>query len=1047
MGWSRRRQPRERDAVVDPIAALEQATAAALTSSSFDEALDTLATHIRDLVGCDEVAIFVVGDREGSLVLRAASASSGGSPSQVLEVPFGAGLVGEAAQRRATVVADDDRRHGPGITEPSTLPMSRTAPPLKAAAATPLLVDERVVGVLRVGSYERLSLTDDKVELTATISRHLASAVEGARLLDSERRSRLGAEHARSHLRLIAKAAAVFDSAVEDYERALDQLAEVMVPEFADWCFVDLVGPDGELHHHAMHHHHGARAADVDLEALLATHPDWTGPVRAAMATGQADLRHGLDRDSDGDGAPSPSSSSSSSSSDFGAVARALGIESSIIVPVRVRGLALGALTLGRSRERRGFRPSDAEAADEVACRAATTIERVKLYQETRRTGEVAKRHADTLRRWMEAAPEITAPLSRAELLQVVTDHARRIFRAEHAVAVLAGDVEPTTSPSGATGTDRLVARVAALAANDVDAVDAHGDDGDGGGALLVARITAASVGVLGAIAVAGRAGHPFDGEEEAVFLSLVQLAAAALENARLYQAVETSESRLRALVEAAPLSIIELAEASRITSWNRAAGELFGWPDASSSVEFPPSVRDAVAPLARRAERGEMLLDVQVVGERSDGTRLDLSVALAPLASVTGGTADGALLLIADVTKRKELERQLLVSQRLEAIGRLAGGVAHDFNNLLTIILGYTDLLLHQMGDGDGYRPDVEAIRNAGLRGAKLTAQLLAIGRHQMTEPTVVSVHEVVGGMEGVLRRLVPSDVELRVAVEPASLVIDPAQLEQVLLNLVVNAADAMPDGGRLVVEAGETTLADVWPATTGDVPPGRWTRLRVADTGTGMDPQVLDRCFEPFFTTKARDKGTGLGLATVHGIVDQLGGYVDLVSAPGVGTTVTVYLPACDPLANVVAETGGARRPESRRVRAPSGRVLVVEDEEPLRRLAVDVLSSEGYDVVSAAGGVEALAQVDAEPEGRIDLLVTDVIMPEMTGVELAERLSERRPGLPILYLSGYTGDAMDSLEAIRQSNNFLAKPFTTRQLVQRVRLLIEAAQAYLD
>jgi len=399
------------------------------------------------------------------------------------------------------------------------------------------------------------------------------------------------------------------------------------------------------------------------------------------------------------------------------------------------------------------------------------------------------------------------------------------------------------------------------------------------------------------------------------------------------------------------------------------------------------------------------------------------------------------------DVTERKHAEealrvsqQQLLQAQKMDAVGRLAGGVAHDFNNLLTAIRGNAELLLYDIPAGDPRRDDVDEIRKAADRAAALTRQLLAFSRRQVLQPRVLDLNDVVQEMERMLRRLIGEDVELdtRLAHGLAQVRADPGQVEQVVLNLAVNARDAMPRGGRLTVETANAELDDELKRTHPYVVPGRYVMLCVSDTGQGMDPETRERAFEPFFTTKPAGRGTGLGLSTVYGIVKQSGGFVWIDSELGRGTRVRIYLP---PAAAPAAATAAPARPVEQR--RGEGTVLLAEDEVTVRRLAVRVLQRGGFAVLEAADGEEALSVARDFP-GALDLLVTDLVMPRMGGRELAGRLRGVRPGVPVVYVSGYAEEAVQRDGVLDPGARFLSKPFTAEQLLDAVHAALRDARA---
>ncbi len=392
-------------------------------------------------------------------------------------------------------------------------------------------------------------------------------------------------------------------------------------------------------------------------------------------------------------------------------------------------------------------------------------------------------------------------------------------------------------------------------------------------------------------------------------------------------------------------------------------------------------------------------------------------------------GKVEKLVIVNRDVTERRELQQQLVLSQRLEAVGKLSGGIAHDFNNLLGVIIGYSEALEQSIPAGDALREPVDEIRKAGERAAALTQQLLAFSRKQVLEPKVLDLNAIILDMEKMLRRLIGEDISLNIHAHPGlgNVKADRGQLEQVVLNLAVNARDAMPRGGELRIEttSGELTEKDV--RRYRYVVPGRYIILSVSDTGVGMDAETQSHIFEPFFTTKEKGKGTGLGLATVYGIVKQSGGYIWLESEPGKGTTFRVFLPLASGAAEeIVAEKPPVQRSDGLRA------ILLVEDEHSLRKLTRTMLDKAGYRVLEAADASEAM-KIAADASLNIDLLLTDVIMPGMSGGDLANTLSPKRPRMRILFMSGYTDGAIEAKGNLKPGLVILRKPFARETLLR--------------
>ena len=509
----------------------------------------------------------------------------------------------------------------------------------------------------------------------------------------------------------------------------------------------------------------------------------------------------------------------------------------------------------------------------------------------------------------------------------------------------------------------------------------------------------------------------------------------------RAEEALREANHQLQTLIASAPLAISSVDADGIVQTWNPAAERLFGWTAAEVVGRPVPIVPDEkaeeFAELRRRVMHGESLNGVELVRRKKDGAPITVTLFAAPLRDAKGRVT-GILALIEDVTDVKRLEQQVFQAQKMEAIGRLAGGVAHDFNNLLTAILGSTDLLLESLPSDHPGREEAEETRKAALRAADLTRQLLAFSRQQVLAPRVLDLNEIVADLDRMLQRLIGEDIALRtvLAEDLGAVRADPGQLEQVIVNLAVNARDAMPDGGKLTIETLNVELQEAYLAARTVVVPGSYVMLAVSDNGAGMNAATQARVFEPFFTTKPKGQGTGLGLATVYGIVKQSGGYIWLYSEPGRGTTFKVYLPRVD------APVESARPdPVIAASLRGSETILLVEDQEEVRNLVRRLLEARGYHVLVAASGHDAL-RLAAQHGESFDVLVTDVVMPGMSGREVALLLAPAHPTMRVLYLSGYTDESIVRHGMLEPGIAFLQKPFTAEALARKVREVLDAS-----
>jgi two-component system cell cycle sensor histidine kinase/response regulator CckA len=509
------------------------------------------------------------------------------------------------------------------------------------------------------------------------------------------------------------------------------------------------------------------------------------------------------------------------------------------------------------------------------------------------------------------------------------------------------------------------------------------------------------------------------------------------------------AEEQFRALLESAPDGMVIITSDGRIEYVNTRTEALFGY-SREELLERPieilvpernrakhPPQRDAFFRSGRARSVGAGL---ELFGLRKDGTEFPVEISLSPADTPRGRVVTAA---IRDITQRKQAEltlkrteEQLRQAQKLEAVGRLAGGVAHDFNNLLSVILTFGSLLLDEASPADPARIDLEHIVTAAKKAATLTRQLLAFGRQQVLEPSVVDVNVVINGLHSVLRSLIGEGIVLTIlaARDVKRILVDPGQLEQVIVNLVVNARDAMPTGGKLAIETANVRLDEAYAASHRGVNAGPYVMLAVTDTGTGMDAATQERIFEPFFTTKALGKGTGLGLSTVYGIVDQSGGHIWVYSELRHGTTFKVYFPCTDRDPSALPSA-----PPPPTTLRGTETVLLVEDDDLVRSSIQAILRPQGYNVLDAQNAGDALL-VCEQFTATIHLLLTDVVMPRMTGRQLADRLAPLRPAMKVLYVSGYTENSVVHHGVLDSGIAFLQKPLTPNALLRKVRDVLD-------
>jgi signal transduction histidine kinase/CheY-like chemotaxis protein len=783
--------------------------------------------------------------------------------------------------------------------------------------------------------------------------------------------------------------------AIEEYVPALMEVAEACVPDFCDLCAIDITGV-GDDQPAVVH-----RAAP---SASLASAETWSPILAALPSSPSATLSSARP------GEPDPNRR----------LREALGAESLIVAPIVAGGLTLGRLVMATAtgKERR-FRPSSLRLAEDLATRVSTAIRRVLLYRESVAAGQQQARTARRLRRLASGAANLAGAATPAEVLRVACVEICVILDGDAAAArwsTVGGDIDVVV---GSPDPTRLEAALEGATGRRVQR----------GERWVAAPLPCTDPAEVGALVLFP--GSDLSVDDETLLSSLASMVPVAFERARSTEAVVQREAELDAVLDASPVAIATLRSDGTVTAANGAARKLFAWGPEAEGRRFPPDIAPAMLQLPH-----DVATSGSVANRPVGGGDFDLSVSAAPMP--TASSDDRSVLVVAtDMSEHREVERALLQAQRLEAMGQVAGGIAHDFNNLLTVMIGYTSILERSLPDAAS-RQVLGNIETAVDRAAALTQQLLGFTRRRMDDPVVLDLMESVRGLHSVLERMVGPDiiVDLRLPDTPVWVLADPSAVEQSILNLSINARDAMGAGGKLTISLERVEVGNDLASELG-VGAGAYACLAVADTGPGMSEDVLARCLEPFFTTKDRGRGSGLGLSTVYGQCAERGGTLTIDSPPGEGTTVSVWLPA-----SATGATAAAAAATGARSLAPAltGRALLVEDQDDLRFLARSALTGAGLVVVDAPDAETALGA--RTEDGPWDVLVTDIVLPGMSGVDLATRLRGLQPELPVLYVSGYA-DRDTRRRGLVDGSRLLRKPYRPEDLCRRVAELLDVPE----
>jgi PAS domain S-box-containing protein len=979
------------------------ARVAQMLSATLDlsKVLDGIVHAATELILDSSSRIWVVEDDR--LVLRSEAGTLGPPRSgRKTSFAFGEGLTGQAALRREPLIVEDV------LADPRTINVEwMRQEGYVSLISIPLVVRDRLVGALSLLTRHRHSFSPVEVEVLSSFCTHAAIAIENARLFGDSR-----ARQARLETLL-------------DVSRGLSRIqpVESLLQSIAEACG-HLLGVDSV----------GFRLLEGNELVVTAT---W-GDAKETMPTPRLKMGESLSGRVAVSGEPllvrDPAQDPRLIPAHREAMGR-LGFQAALVVPVKLGERVVGILSI-HTRRPHGFAEEDVTVATAFASQAAIALENSRLYQETQRllvreqTSRAAAEASEA--RFRELMQDLEAIVWEAE-----AETFRFSFVSQRAEALLGYPTrqwfrEPDfwLMHMHPEDRDRTLARVrVALSAGEDYSVEYRMVAGDGRAVWLRDRVHV----------VRDAQGKPSRLRGVTVDITYRKRTEEALHRlSRQHQLILTSAGEGIYGLDAQGLTTFINPAAAAMLGWT--PEELIGQPQHAmihhSKPDGTPYPQEE-CPIYAALKDGRMHHVGNEVFWRKGGTSFPVEYTSTPIRD-EGGDLIGAVVTFRDISQRQELEAQLRQAQKMEAIGCLAGGIAHDFNNLLTVVMGRCQLMLGRLEAESPLRRDLDLIDTTVQRAATLTQQLLAFSRKQVLQPKVLDLNAVVANIDPMFRRLIGEDIKLVTVLDPAlgPVKADPAQLEQVILNLAVNSRDAMPEGGRLTIETANVELDATYARRHAGASPGAHVMLAVSDTGCGMDAATQARLFEPFFTTKGPGKGTGLGLSTVYGIINQSGGNIWVYSEAGRGTTFKIYLPRVEEsveLEVVQRDTAVAKSPKAFET------VLLVEDEHGVRDLVRDILEENGYTVLEARDGAEAI-HISGHHAGPIHLLLTDVVMPHISGRTLVERLSPVRPEMRILYMSGYSENAIHYHGVLEAGTAYLQKPFTAETLVQKMREVLE-------
>jgi PAS domain S-box-containing protein len=1000
------------------------------------DAAGMIVARARDLFGARSAILYRLAPRPLTLVCAAAFGGRRTEDWTGHPIAMGEGLAGRAVAERQAVWTRDALAD-PRLVFSDRLRALMEAEGFKAGIAVPLLMAGQAMGAIVLGDPLEHAMSPEGIRLLSSFADRAALAIERASLYE---RAAARAEK----LAVLARVSGLIASAT-GLTRVLEAVARAAISLLGAKAAGVLID-DPAARVLRMGEHYRDDSPEPWRPGDLAEIPYGSGVAAGVCESREPAYIEDL---------------ATSGGWPYQGVMRDREFEAYAGLPLVARGRAVGVLSI-LFAEHRSFSAEERELMSLLADQAAIAMDNARLLQETEQRRSAAEALAEVGRLLAQSLDPAVVAHGITEAVRGllgVTNTALFRFRpesgdlqslslrGEHGLTPGQTMVYPLgQGASGLAAQERRAVVTANLAADPtIPQPPEHRARVERSGLRAVMAVPLIVQGrVVGVLALADRSERRFTREEVQVVEAFATRAAIALETARLHGEIRSARDFLQSIADSSADAIITADIEGRISYWSRGAEELFGHTAAEmlgrpAQGLYAGGLVEARAVMARLGAEGRMR-DYETLIRAKGDREIAVSASFSLLRGADGAIA-GTLGVMKDMTERKVLEEGLRQAQKMEAVGRLAGGIAHDFNNLITVVITRSQLLLERLRPEDPLRRDIELFWKTAERAAALTRQLLAFSRRQVLQPKVLDVNETVAAMESLLRRLIGEDVELRTVAAPSPWRVkaDPGQLEQVIVNLAVNARDAMPEGGQLTIETANVVLDDEFARLQSGVRPGPHVLLAISDTGIGMDAETRAHIFEPFFTTKEPGKGTGLGLSTVYGIVKQSGGHIVAQSEPGRGTTFRIYLPRVEEV---------EAPPEAEPIAIPrrdadggTETILLVEDEEDLRGVIKETLEAFGYTLLEARHGGEAL-RIAERHAGPIDLLVTDVIMPVMNGAELAQRLRPLRPGMGVMFMSGYSSDeAAAQHDGVDASAAYLEKPFSPFQLVRRVREVLNA------